>query len=380
MEQFVMNTKIYMGESSLEKLKELNIRKAYMICDPFMEQCGRADEIKTMLQETDAEVTIFSKVVPDPTIEVVTLAIQGLNQMEPDVILALGGGSAIDTAKAAGYLYAAMHNGSRPKLIAIPTTSGTGSEVTSFAVISDPETQAKYPLRDTALVPDVALLDPKLTASVPAAITADTGMDVLTHALEAYVSTGADDFTNACAEKALRLVWKYLERAVSDGADMEAREHMHNASCLAGIAFSSASLGICHSLAHALGGHFHIPHGRSNALLLPHVINYNAGLECDGESETLLRYAEAANMLGIGAGTPKATVHGLIRQIRSLMKRIGIPQYITDIGIDAETFCEATEDMAEKALADNCTVTNPRTPTVGDLSGLYHRLCKGGFS
>lgn len=379
MEQFIMNTKIYMGASSLEKLREMEIQNAYLICDPFMEKCGRAGEIQTLLQESGAAVSIFSKVVPDPTIDVVTMAIQGMCTARPDTILALGGGSAIDTAKAAGHLYAAIHDGSKPKLIAIPTTSGTGSEVTSFAVISDPEAQAKYPLIDERLVPDVALLDPSLTASVPPAVTADTGMDVLTHALEAYVSVHADDFTDACAEKAIRLVWKYLERAVTDGSDMEAREHMHNASCLAGIAFSSASLGICHSLAHALGGRFHIPHGRSNALLLPHVIGYNAGLERDGESEALMRYTEIANLLGIGAGTPKATVHGLIRQIRGLMKRIEIPQYITDLGIEKEVFDEAVAGMARKALEDNCTVTNPKQPTINDLSDLYHRLCKGGF-
>lgn len=378
MDKFMLNTKIYMGASSLEQVKNLNIQKAYLICDPFMEKCGRAGEIQAMLSECGAETKVFSKVVPDPTIEVVTMAIQGMNECQPDAILALGGGSAIDTAKAAAHLYGAMHEGQRPMLVAIPTTSGTGSEVTSFAVISDPEAQAKYALRDETLVPEVALLDPNLTASVPAAITADTGMDVLTHALEAYVSPQADDFTDACAEKAIHLVWEYLERAVMDGSDIEAREHMHNASCLAGVAFSSASLGICHSMAHALGGRFHIPHGRSNALILTHVMGYNAGLECEGESEALHRYAKIANLLGIGAGTEKATVHGFIRKINTLTKRIGIAQYVTDLGVNRDEFVEAVEGMVQKALDDNCTKTNPRTPTAGDLTELYHRLCKGG--
>ncbi|MDO5408281.1 MAG: 1-propanol dehydrogenase PduQ [Eubacteriales bacterium] len=378
MERFMLNTKIYMGPSSLEQVKHLGIKTAYLICDPFMEKCGRAGEIQAMLEESGAKTAVFSKVVPDPTIEVVTMAIQGMKECRPDTILALGGGSAIDTAKAAAHLYGAMQEGRRPQLIAIPTTSGTGSEVTSFAVISDPEAQAKYPLRDESLVPEVALLDPNLTASVPAAITADTGMDVLTHALEAYVSPQADDFTDACAEKAIHLVWEYLERAVTDGSDMEAREHMHNASCLAGIAFSSASLGICHSMAHALGGRFHIPHGRSNALLLTHVLCYNAGLEGEGVSEALHRYARIAGLLGIGAGTEKATVHGLIRKINNLAKHIGIPQYVTDLGVDRDEFLEAVDGMVQKALEDNCTKTNPRTPTAGDLSELYHRLCKGG--
>ena len=378
MEQFIMNTRVYMGEACLNQLKNLGIRRACIICDPFMEQSGKAARITEILGETDAQCQVFSKVVPDPTIEVVTMGIDEMSAFGPDTVIALVGGSAIDTAKAVSHLYAAMKQEARPQLVAVPTTSGTGSEVTSFAVITDPQAQAKYPLRDPSMVPDVALLDPELTATVPPHITADTGMDVLTHALEAYVSTAATDFTDACGEKSVRMVWKYLERAVADGNDMEARAHMHNGSCLAGVAFNGASLGICHSLAHALGARFHIAHGRSNAMLLPHVIAYNAGLETADESAALLRYVEIANMLGIGAGTEKATVHGLIRQINNLMKRIGIPGQITELGITREEFEEAVEDMAQKALADNCTLTNPRVPTQKDLEDIYRRLCKGG--
>lgn len=173
-------------------------------------------------------------------------------------------------------------------------------------------------------------------------------------------------------------MWEYLERAVADGSDMEAREHMHNASCLAGIAFSNASLGICHSLAHALGAHFHIPHGRANALLLTHIIGYNAGLELVEDSETLLRYEKIANMLGIGGGTPKAAVYGLIRQIKNLMQRIHIPAYVTDLSVDREAFETAIPEMAGRAMEDNCTVTNPRTPSQTELENLYKNLCKGG--
>lgn len=379
MGQFVMSTRIYMGKSSLDEIKQLGIKRAYIICDPFMEKCGRAKELEALLQQQGAQTMVFSEVVPDPSIEVVTKAIYGMGQFDPDGIVALGGGSAIDTAKAAGQLYAAMHNGKRPVLAAVPTTSGTGSEVTSFAVISDTQAQVKYALRDPALVPDAAFLDPELTASVPPAITADTGMDVLTHALEAYVSVKADDFTDACAEKAIRLVWKYLERAVTNGSDTEAREHMHNASCLAGIAFSNASLGICHSMAHALGAAFHIPHGRSNALLLPYVIAYNANLDRQENSAALLRYAQIAELLNIGGGTPKAAVHNLIRQIRTMMKRIGIPYYVTDLSIEKEAFEQAVDAMAEKAMNDNCTPTNPRVPQKEEIESLYKELCKGGF-
>lgn len=182
-------------------------------------------------------------------------------------------------------------------------------------------------------------------------------MDVLTHALEAYVSTDAGDFTDACGEKAHRLVWRYLKTAVEDGSNMEAREKMHNASCLAGVAFNGASLGICHSLAHALGGRFHIPHRKKQCDAARHVIAYNAGLDTPGETVALKRYVEVANMLGISAGTDKATVHGLIRQIRILMNQIHIPQYITECGVDREEFLEAADGMAQLALDDNCTVT-----------------------
>lgn len=379
MEQFIMKTKIYMGEACLLQLNSLGIRRAYIICDPFMEKSGKASEIEGLLEETGAQSRIFAKVVPDPTIEAVTQGIEGMEDFAPDTVIALGGGSAMDTAKAVCHLYAAMKQEQRPRLVAVPTTSGTGSEVTSFAVISDPEAQAKYPLKDPAMVPDVAFLDPVLTATVPSGITADTGMDVLTHGLEAYVSTQSGDFTDACAEKAVRMVWKYLEQAVTDGSNMDARTHMHNASCLAGVAFNGASLGICHSLAHALGARFHIPHGRSNAILLPHVITYNAGLEEAGETEALSRYVEIANLLGISAGTGKATVHGLIRQIRNLMKRIGIPEQVTELGIDREEFLQSVKSMAAKALEDGCTAANPRKPALKDLEDIYGRLCKGGL-
>lgn len=379
MEQFIMKTKVYLGEASLETLRDMGIKKAFVICDPFMKSSHKVDMVTDLLEEAGAEFSVFAEVVPDPTIAVVSKAIEQMLVCRPDAVIALGGGSAIDTAKAAGLLYSGMSQSERPELIAIPTTSGTGSEVTSFAVISDPEKQAKYPLVDDSMVPDTTLLDPRFTVSVPPHITADTGMDVLTHALEAYVSTDAGDFTDACAEKAIRLVWRYLKTAVEDGSSMEAREKMHNASCLAGVAFNGASLGICHSLAHALGGRFHIPHGRSNAMLLCHVIAYNAGLDTPGETAALKRYVEVANMLGISAGTDKATVHGLIRQIRILMNQIHIPQYITECGVDREEFLEAADGMAQLALDDNCTVTNPRKPSKEELENLYRCLCKGGY-
>lgn len=379
MEQFYMNTRVYMGQASLDKIIELGIGRAYIICDPFMKQSGKADEIGERLKKSGADFEIFSEVVPDPTITVIANGIAGMNVFRPDAVIALGGGSAIDTAKAVAHLYGTMRSENRPYLVAVPTTSGTGSEVTCFSVITDSRNQTKYALRDPSLIPDAAILDPGLTTTVPAHITADTGMDVLTHGIEAYVSTRANDLSDACAEKAIRMVWEFLERAVANGADITVRERMHNASCLAGIAFNGASLGLCHSLAHALGARFHLAHGCANAILLPHVIAYNAGLELEDGTVALKRYVEIANMLGISAGTDKATVHGLIRQLRNLMGRIGISGQIAELGIGKDEFLNAIPEMAEKAAADVCTETNPRIPEPADFEDIYKRLWKGGL-
>lgn len=375
-----MPTKIYSGPSSIKTIGQLELTRVLIICDPFMEKSGKVNLITDILTERNVPFCIFSEVVPDPTIDVVTKGVALAETCSPDTVIALGGGSAMDTAKAVCHIYCSMRKIDKPQVIAIPTTSGTGSEVTSFAVISDPATKTKYPLVADCLVPDIAILDAELTASVPAKITADTGMDVLTHGIEAYVSTAATDFTDACSEKSLKMVWKYLLKVEKNGDDMLGREKMHNASCLAGIAFSEASLGICHSLAHALGGQFHISHGRANAMLLPLVITYNAGLEEKDDNYTALpRYVEIAKMFGLQSGTPKATVFSFISHIRRLMKQMDIPSYVTDLGVDPAEFNAAIPVMAEKAMADKCTITNPRKPTQQELEELYRELCKGGY-
>lgn len=378
MDMFAMKTKIYMGEHALNQMKDVPMKKAYIICDPFMQQSSMVDEITNILDAGAVEYEIFTDVVPDPTIAVVSSTVRQMLKFAPDTVIAFGGGSAIDTAKAVNYMYAQMSNNGKACLLAVPTTSGTGSEVTSFSVISDPQSGAKYPLVSDQMLPDAAFLDPNFTISVPPHITADTGIDVLAHAFEAYVSTKAQDFTDACAEKAIRLVWKYLEQTVKDGTNLEARMHMHNASCLAGIAFNEASLGICHSLAHALGGRFHIPHGRSNALILPHVIHYNAGLDTNTETSALHRYAEIAGILGIWGSSERATVLLLIQKIKNLIRQIGIPQYVTDVGLTYEEFAEAVPAMSKLALDDRCTATNPVIPTPTALETIYMQLAKGG--
>ena len=372
-----MQTKIYMGEHSLGKMKELKMGKVYIICDPFMKVSHKVDIITAILEEQNITFEIFAEVIPDPTIKVVTEVVKQMKGFAPNTVIAFGGGSAIDTAKAVCYVYTSMFAQDKLSLIAVPTTSGTGSEVTSFSVISDSDAEAKYPLVSEKMIPDIAFLDPQFTLTVPSYITADTGIDVLTHAMEAYVSVKAQDFTDACAEKAIRLVWKYLETTIKNGADIEARMHMHNASCLAGIAFNQASLGICHSMAHALGARFHIPHGRSNAILLPHIISYNAGLDTQVDEVVIHRYAQIAELLGIWGSSESSSVCMLIQKIENLIKRVGIPRYITDLGIDSETFSSAINGMTEKAIEDRCTQTNPRVPTIKELEKIYMKLIPG---
>lgn len=374
-----MPTKIFFGQDSLKNLSHMDLGNVLIICDPFMEKSHKVDNLTVILEQQQLDYQIFSKVVPDPTIAVVTEGVAAAIQLSPKTIIALGGGSAIDTAKAVRQIYQATTKSSHIQLICIPTTSGTGSEVTSFSIISDPTVQTKYALVDDSLIPDVAILDPNFTVSVPSSVTADTGIDVLTHSLEAYVSTNASDFTDAYAEKAMKIIWENLVAVVKDGEDIAKREKIHNASCLAGIAFSEASLGVCHSLAHALGARFHIPHGRANAMLLPYVISYNAGLELKEELPALKRYQEAAKLLGIQAGTSKATVHRLISLLSRQMKEMNIPRTVEELGIDSNEFLEAIPAMAKKAMVDKCTVTNPRKPTTEELEELYKRLCKGGY-
>lgn len=379
MATFKMPTKIYLGLNSIEALREIKVNKVLIICDPFMVQSNKVSRITDLLNENEQQYCIFSEIVPDPTIEVVTQGVAQAADFTPEAIIALGGGSALDTAKVVRYIYQMAVGNQDLPLICIPTTSGTGSEVTSFAVISDPQVDGKYALVDDTMIPEVAILDPEFTLTVPAQVTADTGMDVLTHSLEAYVSTAANDFTDACAEKAMRIIFENLVEVTKQGGDVVLREKIHNASCLAGIAFSEASLGICHSLAHALGGKFHITHGRANTMLLPHVIAYNAGLDLEKDLLSLAKYQAAANLLGIQAGTKRATVHRLIASITQKSKVMQMPQSIQAFGINDADFIAAIPEMAVKAMQDKCTLTNPRKPKQEELEALYLRLLKGGY-
>lgn len=374
MEVFSVKTKILTG-SGLEDLAP-QIKRGFVVTDRFMAESGRISYVTDTLDKAGAEWKLFSDVQADPDVATVTKGVGIIQEFKPDSVIAFGGGSAIDAAKAIVYFANKTQNVGQCKFIAIPTTSGTGSEVTRFAVITNREKGVKYPLIDDSLLPDVAILDPQLTVSVPPAITADTGLDVFTHAVEAFVCTAANDFTDAAAEKSIKLVRRHLLNAYQHPDDLEARQGMHNASCLAGIAFSNAGLGLNHGMAHALGARFHIPHGRANGILLPYVMSFNAGC-VDKLTPTAKRYAQISRLLGLESSSVRQSALNLIRTARQYIEKLNVPSTIQAAGVNAADFEAALEEMAQAAVADRCTATNPRSCTVEEVMHLYHKAFIG---
>ncbi len=380
MDHFSIQTKIYFGDDVLDHLRELDCKKVLIVTDPFIVNSGLLDMIVHPLESAKIDFKVFSDVVPDPPITKIVLGVRELLDYKPETLIAVGGGSAIDSSKAIREFAMTTENYPRIPLIAIPTTSGTGSEVTSFAVITDPEKHVKYPLISNSLLPDEAILDAELVRSVPPSITADTGMDVFTHALEAFVSVNENEFSSALAEKAIQIVGSYLLRAYYDGNDMEARRKMHSASCLAGLAFNSAGLGLNHGMAHALGATFHIPHGRANALLLPHIIQFNSNINEHSKSQrsypqVVERYSTIARNLGLNSYNEIMTVRSLANWVQFMLKELDLPLSISQIGkVSKEDYFAAIPHMADEALADNCTKNNPRKVTRANVVELYKQL------
>ncbi|HIR98963.1 MAG TPA: bifunctional acetaldehyde-CoA/alcohol dehydrogenase [Candidatus Coproplasma avistercoris] len=388
---------------ALDELKTvMGKKKAFIVTDSFLYKSGFTKCITDKLDEMGIAHDTFFDVAPDPTL---ACALEGVAQMrnfEPDTIIALGGGSAMDAAKIMWVLYEhpeadfldmAMRfidirkrvytfpkMGEKAYFIAIPTSAGTGSEVTPFAVITDEKTGVKYPLADYELMPNMAIVDTDLHMSAPKGLTSASGIDAVTHALEAYASVMATDYTDGLAIQALKVIFKYLPRAYENGqTDVEAREKMANAATMAGMAFANAFLGVCHSMAHKLGAFHHLPHGIANALMIDEVLRFNAAeapakmgtFSQYDHPKTLRRYAEVAEALGLGGKTDEDKLNNLIKAIDELKAKIGIKKTIKDYGIDEKDFLARLDDMTEQAFDDQCTGANPRYPLMSEIKQMY---------
>lgn len=398
---------------ALEEYKDR--RRACIITDTTMEQLGHVRKVSEVLENMGMEVRVFSGVLPDPDIATAQKALEMVNAFQPDMFIALGGGSPMDAAKIIWLLYEVPDIrfddialrfmdirkrvvsfpdlGKKAVMVAIPTTSGTGSEVTPFAVITDNRTGVKYPLADYALTPDMAIVDPEFVMDMPPSLIANAGLDVLTHAIEAYTSTLATNFADGQAMEAVRLVFKYLRRSYAGGEErLIPREKMHYAATMAGMAFANAFLGVCHSLAHTLGSYFHLPHGLANAILLSYVIEYNA---TDTPTKQGMlpqykypwvkgRYARIADMLhladdveGDGPEARAEKTARLVRAIEALKRDLGIPASLREAGIAEADFLQKLDEMAEQAFDDQCTASNPRYPLIAELKELYRKAYYG---
>ncbi|MFZ0074539.1 MAG: iron-containing alcohol dehydrogenase, partial [Exiguobacterium undae] len=406
MQWFKVPEKIFFEKNSVQYLKSIqNVSRALIVTDQSMVEFGYADKVIRNLP-AGVSYRIFDQVEPDPSVTTVQVGAQAMRDFKPDLIIALGGGSAMDAAKGMWLFYEQPNEtfsnlrqkfmdirkraykfpelGNKAKFVAIPTTSGTGSEVTPFTVITDKEKNVKYPIADYALTPDVAIVDPEFVMTVPASITADTGMDVLTHATEAFVSVLANDYTDGLALKAIKMIFEYLPRAYDNGSDAEAREKVHNASTMAGMAFANAFLGINHSIAHKIGGEFHTPHGRTNAILMPHVIRYNATrptkLAAFPKYESFIadeRYAEIARYLGLPAATTEQGVESFIQAVSELGQRLNIKMSFKAQGIKKADFEAKLDKMAVDAFEDQCTTANPKMPLVTELRQIMEFAYEG---
>ena len=388
---------------ALDELKNvMGKKKAFLVTDSFLYNNGFTKCITDKLDEMGIAHTTFSNVEPDPTLACAKEGAALMKSFEPDVIIALGGGSAMDAAKIMWVLYEhpeadfldmAMRfldirkrvytfpkMGEKAYFIAIPTSAGTGSEVTPFAVITDEKSGIKYPLADYELLPDMAIIDTDLHMSAPKGLTAASGIDAVTHALEAIASMLATDYTDGLAKQALKVIFDYLPRAYDNGlTDYEAREKMANAATMAGMAFANAFLGVCHSMAHKLGAFYHLPHGVANALMIDEVLRFNASevpakmgtFSQYDHPKTLRKYAEVAETLGIEGKNDKEKLENLIKAVDELKAKVGIKKTIKEYGVDENEFLERLDDMVEQAFDDQCTGANPRYPLMSEIKQMY---------
>ena len=405
--------KVYTKKGCLEvALEEIGVsmgkKRAFVVTDSFLYENGYTKPITDKLGKMGVACACFSDVAPDPTLECAKKGAEQMRTFKPDVIIALGGGSAMDAGKIMWVLYEhpeadfmdmAMRfcdirkriytfpkMGEKAYFVAIPTSAGTGSEVTPFAVITDEKSGVKYPLADYELLPDMAVIDTDFHMSAPRGLTAASGIDAVTHALEAYASMMATDYTDGLALKALKTIFEYLPRAYENGqTDVEAREKMANAATMAGMAFANAFLGVCHSMAHKLGAFHHLPHGIANALMINEVLRFNASetpakmgtFPQYDHPHTLARYAEVAEYLGIKGKNDEEKLENLIKAIDELKEKVGIKKTIAEYGVDEQDFLNRLDDMTEQAFDDQCTGANPRYPLMSEIKEMYLRAYYG---
>ena len=388
---------------ALDELKNvMGKKKAFIVTDQFLYNNGYTRPITNKLDEMGIEHSVFFDVAPDPTLACAKEGTKRMRAFNPDCIIALGGGSAMDAAKIMWVMYEhpevdfmdmAMRfsdirkriytfpkMGEKAYFIAIPTSAGTGSEVTPFAVITDEKSGVKYPLADYELMPNMAIVDTDFHMSAPKGLTAASGIDAVSHCLEAYASMLATDYTDGIALKALKVIFEYLPRAYDNGqTDIKAREKMANAATMAGMAFANAFLGVCHSMAHKLGAFHHLPHGIANALMLEEVLRFNADetprkmgtFPQYDHPHTLERYAEVADYLGLGGKTDEEKLENLIKAFHELKRKVGIKDSIKEYGIDEKDFLDRLDDMCTQAFDDQCTGANPRYPLISEIKQMY---------
>ncbi len=372
--RFQLTTTLCYGPDSLSALADLAGRRVLIVTDAFLAGTELMGQVRTTL--AGATVEVFDQVLPNPDVAAIAEGLQCFLAFAPEAVVALGGGSPIDTAKAVRKLAIEQGYPADHAFYAIPTTSGTGSEVTSFAVVTDNEHQ-KLPLRSADMLPDVAILDPDSVRTAPPRLVADSGMDAISHAIEAYVAVGHNDFSDALAEKALRIADTYLLRSYRSNSDVPAREHQHTGATMAGIAFENSGLGIVHSLSHAIGGSFPVAHGRLNGVLLPHVIEFNAGelgVRPGDVTDVGRRYVTLARALGLSASSDRNLVLGLVGWVERVRRELEMPPTITAAGVDRAAFLAAIPTLAATALRDFCTTGNPIPVTVEDLVEILHRI------
>lgn len=409
---FRVPDKIYFKYGSLgvalRELGDMGKKRAFIVTDKVLYDLGYTTNLVRILEEGKIDYKIFFDVEPDPTIATAKKGAEEMERFKPDVIIALGGGSPMDAAKIMWVLYEhpsvkfedlAMRfmdirkrvykfptMGEKAYFVAIPTSAGTGSEVTPFAVITDEKTGVKYPLADYELTPDMAIIDAELMMNMPRGLTAASGVDALTHAIEAYVSVLASEYTNGLALESIRLIFKYLPLAYNEGNDnVKAREKMAHAATIAGMAFANSFLGVCHSMAHKLGSMHHVPHGVANALLINEVIRFNAVDDPRKQAafpqykypNVKWRYGVIADYLNLGGNTPEEKIERLIEKIDELKAQVGMPKTIAEFGVSKDKFYSSLDEMVEQAFDDQCTGANPRYPLMSEIKQMYINAFEG---